>query len=315
MSADEESPKKRLVVAVVLTWNDVDMTARCVESVLASDYRPLHVLLVDNGSETPCGAKVQARFPSIELLVLPRNRGFTGGSNEGIRHALGMGADYVHLIGNDSTLDRQAVSLLVEALENDPTLGGASPLILYPGEEKVVQFYYGTIERDQARHVHHDDDLPVEGREWPTVKSEFVCFVAVMFRAQVLRTVGLFDESFGTCWEDYDLCLRFLDAGHPFVAVGAAEIVHLGSVTTGWMSPYITYYTTRNRLICLFRYGRPLGLLRNVLFIARSFWWQISGYGIGNFACHWAFLRGLLDFFLGVRGETKSSLDRRDRPD
>ena len=88
MPADEEMAKQPLVVAVVLTWNDVEMTGRCVESVLASDYRPLRVLLVDNGSETPCGEEIQARFPSIELLVLPENQGFTGGSNRGIGRAL-----------------------------------------------------------------------------------------------------------------------------------------------------------------------------------------------------------------------------------
>jgi GT2 family glycosyltransferase len=311
MSADEQTPKRPLVVAVVLTWNDVEMTSRCVESVLACDYDPLRVLLVDNGSETPCGEVIQARFPSIELLVLSQNQGFTGGSNRGLGRALEMGADYVHLIGNDSTLEPQAISRLVQALEEDLTAGGASPLILYPRKEKIVQFYYATIERDRCRHVHHDLDLPVEGREWPTVESEFVPFVAVMFRAELLREVGPFDESFGTCWEDYDLCLRYLDAGHPFIAVGAAEIVHLGSVTTGRASPYITYYTTRNRLICMFRYIRPLRLLRNAPFIVRSFWWQIRHYGLSNWACHRAFARGVLDFLLGVRGEARSALDRR----
>jgi GT2 family glycosyltransferase len=131
-----------------------------------------------------------------------------------------------------------------------------------------------------------------------------------MFRRAALEEVGMFDESFSTCWEDYDLCIRFNDAGWPFVTVGDAEVVHLGSVTTGRSSPYITYYTTRNRLICLFRYGHPLALLRQAPLIARSFYWQIKKYGFGNWACHKAFLRGVRDFIFGVRGECRVSLDR-----
>ncbi|UCF09850.1 MAG: glycosyltransferase family 2 protein [Candidatus Bipolaricaulota bacterium] len=300
-----------LVVAVVITWNDTEMTSDCVKSVLDSDYEPLRVLLVDNGSNEPCGEIVQKRFPSIEVLTLPENQGFTGGSNRGIERALEMGADYIHLIGNDSTLAPDAISNLVRALETRPEMGGASPLILHPGEQKIVQFYFGTIERDRARHVHHREEEPYEGGDWPTVASDFVPFVAVMFRKQALLEAGVFDESFSTCWEDYDLCIRFADSGWPFMTVGDAHVVHLGSITTGRSSPYITYYMTRNRLICLFRHGRARGVLREALFIARSFYWQIRHYGFRSWRCHRAFARGVLDFLLGVRGQGNAPLDRR----
>jgi GT2 family glycosyltransferase len=305
MPDDLESSRAPLVVAVIITWNDVEMTASCVESVLASDYRPLRVLLVDNGSATPCGEELRGRFPEIELLALPENRGFSGGANRGLAWALEQGADYIHLIGNDSTLARDAISRLVMALQSRPETGGASPLLLHAESVKRVQFYTGTIERNRARHIHHHENLPYASREWPTAQSEFVPFVAVMFRRQALEEAGMFDESFSTCWEDYDLCIRFNDAGWPFIAVGDAEVVHLGSVTTGRRSPYITYYSTRNRLICLFRYGHPLALLREAPFIARTFYRQIGRYGFGNWACHKAFVRGVVDFVFGVRGECK----------
>jgi GT2 family glycosyltransferase len=153
-------------------------------------------------------------------------------------------------------------------------------------------------------------------RSWPTAKTDFAPACALMFRAQALRDIGLFDESFGTCWEDYDLCMRFVDAGRSFVAVGEAEVVHDHGATTGKASPYITYYFTRNRLICLSRYGRPLGVLRCSPSILRSFWWQMKEYGLSNWACHRAFARGVADFLLGVRGEQKnarSTVDVRRR--
>jgi GT2 family glycosyltransferase len=303
-AANTDSP---LVVAIVITWNDTEMTERCVESLLASDYSPLKIMLVDNGSETPCGRIVQERFPEIDLLTLPENQGFSGGSNRGIERALEMGADYLHLIGNDSTFAPNAISKLVEALEERPDVGGASPLLLYPFEEKVVQFYRGRIERSRARHIHEFKNLPYESRNWPTTLSEFVPFVAVMFRRQALLEAGTFDESLSTCWEDYDLCIRFQDAGWPFIVVGAAEAVHLGSATTGRESPYITYYTTRNRLICLFRYGR---YVREAPFILRSFYWQVKRYGFRNWACHRAFALGILDFMMGVRGARNTPFDR-----
>ncbi len=293
-----------LVVAVVLTWNDTDMTRECISSLLHSDYRNLHVLLVDNGSAKPCGATIKAEFPSIELLVLRENRGFTGGGNAGIRRALEFGPEYIHLIGNDSTFEQDTLSRLVAELNSCPDAGGASPLVLYPGDEQMVQYYWGTLDRDLARTERFDLNVPRTTRDWPTRKTEFVPFIAVMFRAEALRQVGVMDETLGTCWEDYDLTVRFQDAGWHFLTVGDALAVHKNSRTTGTHSPYITYYMVRNRLICLFRYRRSgSSTLRRLLFLLRTFWWQFKSSGWTNWRCHLAYARGVLHFGLGLRGE------------
>ena len=69
---DEMQPSSPFVVAVVLTWNDTELTRNCLQSVLASDYPNLKVLLVDNGSEPPRGPELAAEFPDIELLQIKK---------------------------------------------------------------------------------------------------------------------------------------------------------------------------------------------------------------------------------------------------
>ncbi|NOX49482.1 MAG: glycosyltransferase family 2 protein, partial [Gammaproteobacteria bacterium] len=202
-----------LVVAVVLTWNDSELTTKCIQSLLDNDYGNLKVVLVDNGSIPPRGPELSTRFPGIELIQLETNQGFSGGANRGMERALEMGAKYVHLIGNDATLAPNTVSRLVAECEKSPQVGAASPLLLDPGEPKIVQFYTATLDRETARHFHHDVGLPYEVDKFPVVESEFIPMVALFFRASALAEVGLLDESFGTCWEDYDLCLRLRDAG------------------------------------------------------------------------------------------------------
>jgi GT2 family glycosyltransferase len=287
------------VTAVVLTWNDTEMAGRCVESVLGNDYENLRVLLVDNGSAEPCGETVRERFPEIDLVVLPRNRGFTGGCNAGLSKAISDGAEYVFLLNNDTVVEARAIGRVVRYLEEHPNTAAASALIIFPGEP---QFYYGSVDRNIARHTRPDDETPMEGRDWPDRETEFLPACAEMFRAKAVREVGLFDESLGTCWEDYDLCLRLTGAGWRLATVGDAHVEHWHGATTGRASPYITYYFTRNRLICLFRYGRPSGILRSLPRLVRTFWWQINGYGLGDWPCHAAFLKGILHFILGVRG-------------
>lgn len=291
------------VIAVVLTWNDTEMSTACIGSVLASDYPAIRVVVVDNGSSEPCGEKLKEIHPSVDLVVLPANQGFAGGANRGLERALELGCEYALLLNNDTVLEPDAVSLLVGALAESGETGAATTLLLEPGEEKRVEFYTGRIARDRAAHFHDGKGMLLRDGEWPTTRTEFAPACALMFRARALREVGLFDEEFGTNWEDYDLCVRFMDEGWPMLTVGDARVVHLHGATTGRQSPYITYYGIRNRLICLFRHGRPWPILRSSPWILRSLYWQIRDHGFANWACHRALAKGVLDFLLGVRGE------------
>ncbi len=297
-------PKLPLVVAVVLTWNDTEFTKKCLASVFDNTYLNLRVVLVDNGSVPLCGPELQASFPDVDLVQLSENQGFSGGANRGLERALEMGADYVHLIGNDSILEPNVAARLVEEFEARPEVGAATPILLFSGEPKMVQFYRADCDRELAMHHHYNIGDAYLEKNWPTTESEFIPCVALCFRAEALRQVGLLDEVFGTCWEDFDICVRLHDAGWKYLTVGDASATHFGSYTTGRQSPYITYYTARNRLICLRRYA-PKGVwLKKGHLILKSFWNnQIKQYGFQNWECHRAFVKGVIDFIFNVNGE------------
>ena len=291
------------VCSVILTWNDVEMTARCVESLLGTSYAETSIVVVDNGSTIPGCPILKERFPSIETVQLDRNYGFTGGCNRGMLRALEMNADYVFLLNNDTIVHADAIGHLVEAMEQNLDVAMASAVLLFPGEEKRIQFIQGELIRDVARHVHPGEDEILDDRHRETFTTEFAPACAVLFRPKALKEVGMFDESLFTNWEDYDLCCRFQDAGWKILSVGRAEVVHAHGQTTGKISPFITYFFTRNRLICLFRYASLSTIIRRSPFILRTFYWHVRGYGFTNWPAHMAFLKGIAHFLFGVRGD------------
>lgn len=294
-----------LVYAVVLTWNDTEMTRNCLKSLLENDYSNFKVILVDNGSDEPCGEILKKEFPEIELLVLPENKGFTGGANTGLRQGLEKGAKYVFFLNNDTILAPNVISNMVEVHENQPDCGMTSAMLLFPIEdngEQEVQFYSSTVDQNVCLHYHHHLGDPLGDKEWPDVENKFVPACAILMRADALKKIGLFDETLGTNWEDYDLCLRFVTNDWKIITVGDARVVHLDSKTTGRQSPYITYYFTRNRLICMWRYSSFRGVVSNAIPILKSFYHQIRDYGFGNWSCHKAFIKAWFDFLIGRRG-------------
>lgn len=306
---NHQAARAPLVVAAVVTWNDTSMTAACLRSLFESDYPNLKVVLLDNGSSESCGQRLKQQFPQVDLIELPENRGFAGGGNLCLRRGLELGADYVQLIGNDSVLAKDAIGNLVRALEAQPKAAGASPLILNPGGE-TVQFYWGTINRNQCRHIHHDYGGRLDSRNWPTRESEFVPFVCMIWRASVLREVGLLDESLFVACDDYDYCVRVANAGYKLLVVGDAYAEHRSGGTTGRASPYVTYYTIRNRMTCLFRYATLGGILRGAPWVIRNFIHQIRVNG-AHWDMHRAMLLGLVDFVRGVRGAGRPPVSRK----
>ena len=311
-ASDPEKIFHPKVITVIPTWNDTALTSRCISSLATTTYPNLHVLLVDNGSQPECAASLKEKHPEIETLRLDKNYGFTGGCNRGIEAALNQNADYIFLLNNDTIVHEDAVQHLVDTMEAHPKAGLASALLLYPGEERKVQFYRGFVERNIARHYHPQDQQHWTPEFQETVQTEFAPACALLYRPQTLIEVGLFDESLFTNWEDYDLHLRIADAGWDLYTVGKAEVIHAHGQTQGRISPFVTYFVTRNRFICLFRFGTPPGILFGLPRFARTLWWQMKEYKLNNWGAHAALLKGILHYFMGVRGENGAPGKRSD---
>ena len=95
-----------------------------------------------------------------------------------------------------------------------------------------------------------------------------------MYRREVFKKAGGFDEDFFCYLEDVDLGFRLQLMGYPCLLVTAATVHHLGSATAGGQhSDFATYYGHRNLTWCfvknmpgaLFWWLLPLHLAMNLI--------------------------------------------------
>ncbi len=119
------------VRVVVLNFNGGELVQRCVESLRALDWprEQLRIVVVDNASTDGSAEALRGRFPEIEVVASPDNLGFARGNNLALRDLDGV--DYVALLNNDAWVEPGWLGPLVQALEDDPGLGAASPKILF----------------------------------------------------------------------------------------------------------------------------------------------------------------------------------------
>ncbi len=243
-----------ILVSIVVNWNLKKELGECLDSLCQVDYPGHKIVVVDNGSTDDSAAFVATHYPDVKLIVLSQNQGYAAGLNAGISYALEQGASYVFLLNNDTLVEKNAVSRLIEVLESNPEIGIASPkIILYHSRDRI----FGLGDR-----IYPFLPLPVGfgygKRDSPKyhkiMEFDYVTGCAMMVRSEIFRKVGLFDTSYFMYYEDADFCRRVHDYGYRIVCVGHAIIYHKFARSTAQNKTQMVRIRARNRIRFYRRY-------------------------------------------------------------
>lgn len=212
------------VIAIVLNWCAEADSAACLDSLAASDYESLEVLLVDNGSPDGSGDRLRRRYPNVSFLQTGANLGFAGGNNRGIEWALTRDAGYVMVVNDDTVVSPDCVRLLVQAAE-ESRAAAVAPQIRYFSDPELVACGAGFFSRTKALGIVVDSREPL-GPGGARVPVTFVSGCCALFRAADLKELGGFDESFFAYVEDAELSLRFSRGGRLLMYEPRAQVLH-----------------------------------------------------------------------------------------
>ena len=222
------------VSVVVVTYNALPWVEQALESV-----RGHETIVVDHGSTDGTLELVRDRFPAVRVIE-QENKGLGGGSNAGMRAALG---DWFLLLNSDAWAEGDAVEQLAAFGEGNPDAAVVGPRLRYPDGrlQRSVRgfptlwrlateyfFLRKLAPRSRAFNAFYGDgfehDRPYE--------AEFLMGAVLLVRREAADTVGLFDEDFFMFSEETDWLYRFHQAGWTVLFTPDAEFVHVGGATT-----------------------------------------------------------------------------------
>lgn len=106
---------QRLVSVVIPCYNGAIYLDEAIESVLAQEYDPLELIVVDDGSTDESGA-VASQYREVRLISMPHS-GVGATLNVGVRHALG---ELLAFLDADDRWLPDKLALQVPVLEGDP---------------------------------------------------------------------------------------------------------------------------------------------------------------------------------------------------
>ena len=300
--------KLPLVCVVVLNWNGVDDTLRCLESLAKIDYPQFRVLVVDNGSTDDSRDRLRLFRPcyALDLLETGRNLGYAGGNNFGVKRALDLGAKWLLILNNDTTVSPDLLTQLTNAAERNPSAGVFCARVMYSEPSKIVSFDGARWNVRRARMERPGQDKPEHTLSREDHVTDYACGAALFFHADVTRKIGLLDERFFLVWEDADWCFRARAAGWQCIVVPKAKVWHkVGSSFGSEDSPLRTYFTVRNRLLWCKRHASSSAYLKvwfqGIRWLIPSV--AISTGGDANLVKRWT--RAIPHFVLAMMGQSE----------
>ncbi|MEM7113687.1 MAG: glycosyltransferase family 2 protein [Chloroflexota bacterium] len=250
------------VCILTTVWNQVDKTLACLATLTQLGYPNYHILLIDNGSSDDTVAQVSAKFPQVEVIQLPENLGFAGGYNVGLRRAIDQEYDTIFVLNNDTLVEPDALSRLVETAVSDPNIGMVTAKIYYNAERNRIWSLGGQIHPWTLEIVEDANDQIDDGSWTEPLDLDFAPLCAVLLRRALLEEVGLFDEAFFLYYEDMDFARRVRQAGYRIVLEPKAIIYHDVSASSGGRySPNERYWMARSSVIYFRKQAKPLNWL------------------------------------------------------
>lgn len=232
-----------ICTVIIVTWNCWDHLYRCLNGLEQQTCRGFRILVIDNGDATNQQIARLQRINRLTYRKSAANLGYCSGNNRGLE--LAQDTDWVILLNPDTLpapdwFERMMAAAVLYAdfeVFGSRLLQAGNPTVL-DGEGDC---YHVSGMAWRSRMGLLAGNKPNE--PWEVFSP---CAAAALYKSDALRQVGGFDEDFFCYMEDVDLGFRLRLAGYRCLTVPDAEVLHVGSATTGKRSPFYIYYGQRN---------------------------------------------------------------------
>lgn len=243
---------KPLVSIIIVNWNGSNDLKTCLPSLLKLRYKPIEILIVDNGSTDDSlirlkqFAKAYKKvFQQIHIMQIPENLGYAEGNNIGYKKAKGQ---LLLLLNNDTIITDDVLTPLVAKITADPLIAAVQPKILqYPNKkliDSIGSYFIGT---GFLYHIGHNK--PGQSKYHKDSEVFSVKGACMLLRKSAIDKVGLFDTNYFAYFEETDLCMRLWLAGYKVIYFAHATIYHKGGETFKKLpNSLLLFHSYKNRI-------------------------------------------------------------------
>jgi GT2 family glycosyltransferase len=264
----------KTISVIIANLNGEQYLPDCLQSLAGQTFTDFEVIVVDNGSSDGSRSLLEKDFPWVKVISLETNTGFAKGNNIGFEAS---SSEFIATLNNDTIAESGWLGALYKAAEADKTIGMVASKILLGREGRAMDSAGMLLYPDgMSRQRGHGEE---DNGQFDGIREVlFPSACAALYRHEMLKETGYFDEDFFSYCEDTDLGLRGRLAGWKAVLAPAATVRHLYSRTSGRYSEFKAFHVERNHFWVLLK-DLPLSYI--LLFPFYTVWrYIIQVYGL-----------------------------------
>lgn len=245
--------KKPLVSIIIINWNGGQILLNCLKSLSKINYPNWELILVDNGSRDGSENFInKVKLKNIKNIIIKnsQNLGFAPANNQGLKKSSG---EYILLLNNDTLVPENFLSIMIDKMESDSTIGVIQPKIYMMDNHQLLDNAGSYLTK--IGFLEHwgfmQKDRPEFNQEREILSAKGAC---MLIRVKVTEGLGLFDEKFFSYFEESDFCWRVWLAGFRVLFFPKTYIYHkLGFTIRRLNVANINYHAYKNRIRSLIK--------------------------------------------------------------
>lgn len=213
-----------LTSIVIATFNKLDYTKQCIESIRQYTQPGSYEIVVVDNRSTDGTVEWLSSQSDIRAVLNEENLGFPKACNQGIDVSSG---DNILLLNNDTIVTKNWLTNLIAGLYSDSDVGAVGSVTNSCSYGQAIPVSYTSLEEMQAFASGMNRSNPAAWEE----RLKLIGYCMLM-KKSVLDRIGNLDERFTPGnYEDDDLSLRIRLAGYKLLLLRDTFIHHYGSVS------------------------------------------------------------------------------------
>lgn len=272
----------KTIGVVIVSYASSDVIKDCLNSLIASEYSKLKIVVCDNASpdDTPelierwardAGEDFNLATPDtmtnygsekITLIRSPLNSGYAGGVNLGIKYLLqDIDVDLFWVLNPDCVVEPTTASAFAKHAENAPHFSLMGSRVRYLDGEKTIQSDGGVVNlwTGVCSNTHQGQPASTPARQ-NADGLQFISGANMVASRAFIETVGLMSEIYFLYYEEVDWAMRRGDL--PLAWCEDATVYHHGGTVIGTgahnraPSGFANYFNFRNRMKFMARFRK-----------------------------------------------------------
>ncbi|MBI65539.1 MAG: hypothetical protein CMG64_04545 [Candidatus Marinimicrobia bacterium] len=225
---------------LILNWNGIGVIPNCLESVNEISYENYSITVIDNGSVDESINYIKQNFENITIFENNFNYGFSKGYNNYFKHNEDNDTDYYLILNNDTVVDNNLLTQLVNASNYYGHNNIYSPII--KNKDQTIWYSGGKLIKSLGFTWHIGSGSIENHGLIKTKKTQYVSGCCMFIKRKIMTDLGGFNNLFNMYYEDVDFCLRAKKINSDCYVVENTYINHVvsySSVNNAVLKKYI----------------------------------------------------------------------------